>query len=662
MVIDVNPFLVQLLGVSDDAFLGKKVWELGFFKDIAADEEKFAELQAQEYIHSENLQLETADGRRIEVEFVSNAYLVNEHKLIQFNIRDITERKKAEALLCEAKANLEVHVKQRTGELAGTIEKLQNEVAERLSAEQAFRSLADSMPQMVWATRPDGWNIYFNQQWVDYTGMTREESYGHGWNTPFHPDDKKRAWDAWQHATQHNTRYSLECRLRRADGAYRWWLVRGVPMLGANGEILKWFGTCTDIEDLKRTETALQEAKDLLEQRVAERTTELQASELRFRTLANAMPQLAWIARTDGFIFWYNQRWYDYTGTTPEQMEGWGWQSVHDPMELPTILDRWKSSLATGEPFEMTFPLRGADGIFRPFLTRGHPLKDAEGRVQQWFGTNTDISKYKETEQALLASEAHLRSLNDELDSRVVERTLELQVAIDSLQAEIINRRQLELEILKISDYEQSRIGQDLHDGTCQNLACIAVLAEAGLREINQENPQTATCLTEISQVARQSIDEVRRLATGLFPVKIEQHGLEWALRELAVETTVRRKAECTFKMHEPIEFTDNNAAAQIYRIAQEAVSNAVRHGQAQNITIELSKSKGNVSLFVQDDGIGLPPRRENMGGLGLHTMEYRAKLLGGSLHVGPAIGKGTSVACSFPEKELTHATEATSK
>ena len=104
-------------------------------------------------------------------------------------------------------------------------------------SEREFRELAESMPQIVWATRADGWNIYFNQQWVDYTGLTLEESYGEGWITPFHPDDRQRAWDAWQRATQHRDTYSLECRLRRADGVYRWWLIRGVPLLGANGEI-----------------------------------------------------------------------------------------------------------------------------------------------------------------------------------------------------------------------------------------------------------------------------------------------------------------------------------------------------------------------------------------------------------------------------------------
>jgi len=142
------------------------------------------------------------------------------------------------------------------------------DVTERKRAEEAlqrsereFRELAESMPQIVWATRADGWNTYFNQQWVDYTGLTLKESYGEGWITPFHPDDRQRAWDAWQRATQHRDTYSLECRLRRADGVYRWWLVRGVPLLGANGDIRKWFGTCTDIEQIKVAEQSLKESE-----------------------------------------------------------------------------------------------------------------------------------------------------------------------------------------------------------------------------------------------------------------------------------------------------------------------------------------------------------------------------------------------------------------
>jgi PAS domain S-box-containing protein len=137
-------------------------------------------------------------------------------------------------------------------------------------------------------------------------------------------------------------------------------------------------------------------AERLRRSRYAEAVSATQEREsARFRTMADSIPQLAWIAKADGFIFWYNRRWYEYTGTAPQQMEGWGWQSVHDPSALPKVMEQWQASIATGKPFDMTFPLRGADGRFRPFLTRVQPMKDEHGTVLQWFGTNTDVDELK---------------------------------------------------------------------------------------------------------------------------------------------------------------------------------------------------------------------------------------------------------------------------
>ncbi len=113
----------------------------------------------------------------------------------------------------------------------------------------------------------------------------------------------------------------------------------------------------------------------------------------RFQQLANSISQLAWMAKPDGSIFWYNQRWYDYTGATAEAQKGWGWESVHDPNELPRIKEKWKAALASGEPWEDTFPLRRHDGTFRMHLSRAHPFRDAEGKIVYWFGTNTDITE-----------------------------------------------------------------------------------------------------------------------------------------------------------------------------------------------------------------------------------------------------------------------------
>ena len=118
-----------------------------------------------------------------------------------------------------------------------------------------------------------------------------------------------------------------------------------------------------------------------------------------FRLLADNIPTPCWIANGDGYIIWYNRRWHEYSGTTPEQMEGWGWQSVHDPEILPAVMERWTNSIASGEPFEMTFPLRGSDGVFRPFLTRVQPVRDSSEAVVRWFGVNTEISALQESEE-----------------------------------------------------------------------------------------------------------------------------------------------------------------------------------------------------------------------------------------------------------------------
>lgn len=145
-------------------------------------------------------------------------------------------------------------------------------------SEQQFLTLTDAMPQMVWIADPDKKCVYFNQQWVDYTGLTLEESYGNGWEKAFHPEDLQRARDGWKHAAQTDSNYSQECRLRRADGVYHWCLVRGVSRHDERGEILNWFGTCTDITEQKMTEERLLESMQKLEEKERAKTRFLAAA------------------------------------------------------------------------------------------------------------------------------------------------------------------------------------------------------------------------------------------------------------------------------------------------------------------------------------------------------------------------------------------------
>jgi PAS domain S-box-containing protein len=234
----------------------------------------------------------------------------------------------------------------------------------------------------------DGTILWANQAELDLLGYNRAEYIGRN-ITEFHADSEVIN-DILCRLTNKETLQDYEARLRCKDGSVRYVLINSNVMWDED----KFVHTRCFTRDI--TERKQMEAR-------------LQQSEAQLRTLADAVPQLVWMAEADGHIFWYNRRWYEYTGTTPEQMEGWGWKSVHDPGLLPAVMKRWMESLETGERFEMEFPLKGADGTFRWFLTRVNPLSDSQGHVVRWFGTNTDIDDQRrlarEREQLLLSAQ-----------------------------------------------------------------------------------------------------------------------------------------------------------------------------------------------------------------------------------------------------------------
>jgi len=183
----------------------------------------------------------------------------------------------------------------------------------------------------------------------------------------------------------------------------------------------------TMARELKLREKTLRSSYNRLAENVVEHDrieADLRESEARFRAMANSMPQLAWTAKADGSIFWYNQRWYDFTGATPEEMEGNGWLSVHDPAHLPRVKVQWADAIAAGEAFEMQVPLRGADGYFRRFLTRVVPVKNASGQILQWVATNTDVDELTRGKETLQTSEARLSELNTALTDTAAENAL----------------------------------------------------------------------------------------------------------------------------------------------------------------------------------------------------------------------------------------------
>jgi PAS domain S-box-containing protein len=242
-----------------------------------------------------------------------------------------------------------------------------------IEAEARYRALIEATSTTVWHATAEGALSFVGEKWTEVSGQTVEEILKWGWLEAIHPDDRERTIEIWQTALRNKTLYETEFRVLTVNGDYLWFAVSAVPIFDSDGNVREWVGLNTDITERKNSEALLRE------------------SEQQFSTLADVVPQLVWMAEADGFIFWYNRNWYEYTGTTPEDMEGWGWQSVHDPEILPKVLEGWKGSIERGEMFEMEFPLKRADGKFRWFLTRVNPFRDADGKIIRWFGTNTDI-------------------------------------------------------------------------------------------------------------------------------------------------------------------------------------------------------------------------------------------------------------------------------
>jgi PAS domain S-box-containing protein len=317
----------------------------------------------------------------------------------------------------------------------------------------------------------------------------------------------------------------------------------------------------------------------------------LRESEERFRVMANSIPQLAWIAKADGYIVWYNQRWYDYTGMEPEQMQGWGWQSVHDQEALPSVLERWENSIVTGEPFDMVFPLRGADGSFREFLTRVMPVKDANGDVIRWCGTSTDITERKQIEE-------ELRKSRDELELRVHERTVELK----SYTTKLEESNQALQDFAAIASH-------DLHEplrkvntfGNMLKQKCSASLGEQGngyLERILNANQRMQSLLTALLEYSRLSTKAAPFVEVALTKV------IQEVLSDLEVNIV-----KTGGKVHVGTLPVISADPIQMRQLFQNLIGNALKfHKPDEKPRVQVgsvSNTDSGCQIIVEDNGIG---------------------------------------------------------
>lgn len=236
---------------------------------------------------------------------------------------------------------------------------------------------------------------------------------------------------------------------------------------------------------------------------------------------------------------------------------------------------------------------------------------------------------------------ATMRSLNAHLDNRVKERTA-------ALEAEVQERKQLERKVLEISDREQARIGQDLHDGLCQHLVSTAFSANMLQQQLAVGGRPEAKSAGQISALLDDSITQARNLARGLYPVRVEAEGLATALQELATHTSRRFEVTCSFVYDGKANVSDTATAIHLYRIAQEAVMNAAKHARSRNIVIGLAAYGTRVRLTVEDDGVGISATPADPGGMGLRIMNYRARMIGGTFEIARGKQGGTLTICQL--------------
>lgn len=535
-----------------------------------------------------------------------------------------------------------------------------------------FRLMADLLPQMIWSTRPDGYHDYYNKRWYDFTGVPDGSTDGEGWNGLFHPDDRDLAWERWRHCLETGELYQIEYRLRRRDGVWRWVLGRALPLRDASGRIVRWFGTCTDIDDLKRTEEALH------------------VSEARFRSLVEATAAIVWRRAPDATFERDQRDWGAFTGQTEEQFSGRGWLEAIHPEDRERTLEAWSSAVSTGGLYQVEHRLRRADGVYVPMLARATPLRDASGRITEWVGLHTDVSSLKQAEEAL-------RAVNDDLEATVNRRTGELvqaRIALEQtnrgLEATVAARtaalsqaneeikrfayivsHDLRAPLVNImgftSELEMARsvVGAfydravaalpDLAGGEMQALVEGEFDEAIGfIRSSTAKMDRLINAILTLSRTERRVlVPEMLDMTAVLSPLK------ESMAHQLASRNAVLEVGDL------PSIVADRLAVEQVFANVIENAVKYFREDRDGRITVSAKEDGEMVTFTVTDNGRGIDPKdfgrifelfrrsgvQDRPGeGIGLAYVQLLVRKLGGRVSVASRLGEGSAFSITLPK------------
>jgi PAS domain S-box-containing protein len=559
------------------------------------------------------------------------------------------------------------------------------------SSEQRYRLVAESLPNLICVRDVRGRLLYCNSHWCQYRGVTITDAQKLEWTAGIPKEDFANLTPPpW--VTGEEGPWDGECRIRRADGEFRWHVVRIIPLAEVPGSAARWLAFATDIHARKQIE---QERERLLAQ-IERESSDLAVQHATLRVLANGQSiegvapqliggyctQLGWSAGA----LWHSQASEggrtmkllyagSYGGAKSFSLKGaahitcrigqglpgraWAQRKVVWMQGLSTARGpaHHRAAAAKGMHQAIAFPIVLAGevrGVIEFF--RHQPQKPEQRLIEVLMAAGIQVGLFVQRTDALdrlRRSEEALIQVNNALEHRVRERTAELHEANRDLSSEIAERARLEGEIIRISEREKRRIGQDLHDGVCQELAALAFMIGALGTRMERNGIGESDRVKQVALLLNESIGQVRDIARGLHPVEMDAEGLMVALKDLANQTS--ETIPCAFKCAQPVEMPESDTALNLYRIAQEAVTNAVKHSGAKRITIALERTSEGVKLSVSDNGSGLPSGRggrTRIGiGMGLNIMRYRARSAGAALKLENRKPHGTKILCVLPRK-----------
>lgn len=367
----------------------------------------------------------------------------------------------------------------------------------------------------------------------------------------------------------------------------------------------------------------------------------LREREITFAALARIAP--VGIMRFDahGRCNYVNDRWTAIADLTIDEAIGDGWQKVIHPDDRAAVAERWTRMREADDLFREEYRICRPAGEIRWVLAEGAALRSYSGEPLGFIRTVTDITKHRELEAELLTA-------RDQLEQRVQERTADLE-------AEMMERQKLEKQVLETKDHEQKRFSHDLHDGLGQSLTGMLFHALALERDLGTEQSPSVTAASKMAELANQAINQAYDLARGVDPVSLRPDGLMSALEELMRSARTSHPLNCSFECDEPVLVEDNSVATHLYRVAQEAVTNAIKHSEATQLTIRLKRDSKAASLVIVDNGIGLPRGRDHKRSRGLNIIKHRARLIGAVLEIKGIPSRGTTVRCVFqPDQQCS--------